>query len=158
MSPATLIRRARADDAPRLIEILHATFESTWAPQVTPEAAQHFRDANEPAIFVAEHGLEFWVAELAGEVAGLVYWQDDFVHSLHIAPAHARTGLGAALMDVAERAIAGAGFAKARLETDTFNTPSRAFYAARGYEEVERYPDQAWESGIVTLVLEKRLG
>ena len=34
---------------------------------------------------------------------------------------------------------------------------SRAFYAALGYREIDTYPDQEWESGLTTLLLEKPL-
>jgi hypothetical protein len=60
-------------------------------------------------------------------------------------------------MDRAEAAIAEAGFAAARLETDTFNRRSQAFYAARGYREAGRYPDEEWNSGLTTLLLVKPL-
>jgi len=68
-----------------------------------------------------------------------------------------RTGVGAQLMDKAEAEIARAGYAAARLETDTFNARSRAFYAARGYREADRYPDREWNSGLTTLLLVKPL-
>ena len=71
---------------------------------------------------------------------------------------HARSGVGAWLMDHAEAEIARAGHAAARLETDTFNTRSQAFYAARGYVEAGRYPDTEWNSGLTTLLLAKPLG
>lgn len=155
--PEPLVRPARAADAPALRAILHDTFESTWRPQVTPAAAQAFRDEDRPAAYVAERGLRFWVAERDGEVVGLVDWQDDFVNALHVLASHARTGVGGRLMDKAEAEIARAGFPAARLETDTFNTRSQAFYAARGYREADRYPDREWMSGLVTLLLVKPL-
>ena len=153
-----IVRRARAADAPALRAILRDTFESTWAPQVTPAAARAFRDEDRPGVYVAARGLEFRVAERHGEVVGLVDWEGDFVNALHVASRHARSGVGAALMDVAEAAIAAAGFTAARLETDTFNLASQAFYAARGYREADRYPDTEWASGLTTLLLVKGLG
>ena len=152
-----LVRNAREADVASLREILFNTFESTWAPRVTPAAARRFREKDRPAAFAAERWRECQVAERRGEVVGFVFWRDDFVHSLHVRSHHARSGVGAALMDVAERQIAQAGFAKARLETDTFNAASRAFYAARGYLEAGRYPDEEWASGLTTLLLVKRL-
>ena len=158
-SPDTLILRpARPADAGALAMILYDTFESTWRAQVTPAAARAFRDADRPGAYVAARGLEFWVAERAGEVVGFVDWEGDVVNALHVRAAHARTGVGVRLMDQAEAAIAAAGHATVRLETDTFNTASRAFYAARGYRESDRYPDLDWDSGIVTLLLVKPLG
>src|SRR4051812_48326348 len=123
-----LLRRARADDAAALLAILYDTFESTWAPNVTPAAAQAFRDEARPFAYVGERGLEFWVIERGGEVVGLVDWEKDFVNALHVRACDARTGVGGLLMDKAEAAIALAGFGAARLETDTFNARSRAFY------------------------------
>jgi ribosomal protein S18 acetylase RimI-like enzyme len=79
------------------------------------------------------------------------------VNALHVHSLAARTGVGAALMDVAEAAIAAAGHPAARLETDTFNARSQAFYAARGYREAGRYPDEEWSSGLTTLLLVKAL-
>ncbi|KCZ82685.1 hypothetical protein HAD_16527 [Hyphomonas adhaerens MHS-3] len=93
-----------------------------------------------------------------GIVAGFVHWRDDFVHALHVHSDYARTGVGTQLMDLAESEIGRAGHATARLETDTFNTRSRAFYAARGFREIDQYPDLEWNSGLTTVLLEKILG
>jgi len=151
------VRLAAPADEDALRAILTDTFESTWRPQITPAAANAFRREDRPAIYVSERGQRFWVAERDGEVVGLVDWDGDFVNALHVRSAHARTGVGARLMDRAEAEIAMAGFAAARLETDTFNTRSQAFYAARGYREAERYPDREWDSGLTTLLLVKAL-
>jgi GNAT superfamily N-acetyltransferase len=157
MHASLTLRRARAADAAALAAILYDTLESTWLPQVTPAAALAAREEDRPGAYVAARGLEFWVAERAGEVVGLVDWEGDFVNALHVRTADARTGVGGRLMDQAEAEIARAGFAAVRLETDTFNTRSRTFYAARGYVEADRYPDEAWDSGITTILLLKPL-
>jgi ribosomal protein S18 acetylase RimI-like enzyme len=151
------IRQARLADAEALAAILHDTFESTWRPNITEAAAQAFLTEDRPAHYVAERGHQFWVVEQDGDVVGLVDWQGDFVNALHVRASHARQGVGARLMDKAEAEIAAAGFEAARLETDTFNTRSQAFYAARGYVEAGRYPDEEWGSGLTTLLLVKPL-
>ncbi|THD81922.1 MAG: GNAT family N-acetyltransferase [Phenylobacterium sp.] len=152
-----VLRRARAEDAAALRVILHDTFESTWRPAITAEAAEAFRREDRPSVYVGARGLAFQVAERDGAVVGFVDWEGDFVNALHVLAAHARTGVGARLMDKAEAEIARAGFAQARLETDTFNARSRAFYRARGYVEADRYPDLEWASGLTTLLLVKPL-
>lgn len=152
-----LIRQARPDDAATLKAILRDTFESTWRPHLTAEAARAFETEDRPAAYVGERGLLFLVAEVGGEVVGFVDWDGDFVNALHVLASHARTGVGGRLMDRAEAGIAGAGFAAARLETDTFNHRSQAFYAARGYVEADRYPDEEWNSGLTTILLVKAL-
>ena len=50
-----------------------------------------------------------------------------------------------------------AGVREARLETDDFNVRSRAFYARNGYQEIDTYPDEEWDSGFTTVLLSKRL-
>jgi len=152
-----VVRPARPDDAGAFVAILRDTFDSTWRPQVTPEAVARFQADDPPTDYVGERGLEFWAAERDGEVVGLVDWEGDFVNALHVCRDHARTGVGRALMDVAEAAIAASGHPAARLETDTFNAASQAFYRARGYVETDRYPDTQWASGLTTLLLVKQL-
>jgi ribosomal protein S18 acetylase RimI-like enzyme len=149
------IRRAAPRDAAILRVILHDTFASTWLPQVTPRAAARFRDEDRPAAYVADRGLLFWVAVRDGQVVGFVDHEGDFINALHVHSPHARKGVGAALMDHAEAEIAAAGHPSVRLETDTFNIRSQAFYAARGFVEADRYPDEEWESGLTTLLLVK---
>lgn len=156
--PDILIRKASPDDADALKAILRDTFESTWLPQLTPEAAAAFRREDRPAAYVGERGARFVVAEVGGVVVGFVDWDGDFVNALHVLATHARSGVGGRLMDHAEAAMAAAGHAQARLETDTFNTRSQAFYAKRGYREAGRYPDEEWNSGLTTLLLVKPLG
>lgn len=155
--PDVKIRLATAADAPALKAIFLDTFESTWRPELTPEAVAAYFDGPQPDAFIASHGHEFHLAERAGEVMGLVHWTDDFVNALHVRSDHSRSGTGGRLMDVAEAAIAASGHAAARLETDTFNARSQSFYAARGYKEAGRYPDEEWKSGLTTLLLVKSL-
>jgi GNAT superfamily N-acetyltransferase len=155
--PAILVRRALSTDGPQVREILYDTYESTWLPQMTADAARAYRDQDRPAAYVADRLAAFWVAEMDGAVVGFVDWEADFVNALHVRSAHARQGIGGQLMDWAELEIAKAGFLAARLETDTFNERSRAFYAERGYREADRYPDEEWNSGFTTLLLVKPL-
>jgi ribosomal protein S18 acetylase RimI-like enzyme len=153
----TVVRRARLSEAASLRSILYATYEDTWLPRMTAAAAQAFRKEDRPGEYVAARGNQFWVAELNGEVVGFVDWDGDFVNALHVRPDHARMGVGRRLMDKAEAEIAKAGFPAVRLETDTFNIRSRAFYSGRGYHEADRYPDKEWNSGLTTLLLVKPL-
>ncbi len=77
------------------------------------------------------------MAELGGEVVGLVHWQNDFVHALHVRASHARHGVGAALMDLAEAEIAAAGLRGGDARDRGHLQPAQpdAFYAARGYQD-----------------------
>lgn len=157
MSRDVVLRRARPEDSAALRAILQDTLESTWLPQLSVSAAEEAKSGARPAAYVAARGGLFHVAEADGEVVGLVDWDGDFVNALHVRGSHAGLGVGGRLMDLAEAEIAAAGFAAVRLETDTFNLRSQAFYAKRGYQELDRYPDGEWNSGLTTLLLAKRL-
>lgn len=137
--------------------VLDDTFRSTWAPQLRPEALER-RLREQPArAYVRDKGEAFFVAVDDAAIVGMVHWEGDFIHALHVAGSAQGRGIGRELLAHAERAIA-EHHAAARLETDTFNTRARAFYAAGGYREVDSYPDQEWDSGLTTLLLEKSLG
>lgn len=151
------IRRAHAGDAPRLKTILRDSFESTWLPVLTPAAAARYRTEDRGARYVEDSLEAFRVVEIEGVVAGFVHWQGDFVEGLHVHGDHRRQGAGRLLMDCAERAMAVEGFAAARLETDSFNVASQAFYLGRGYAEQARYPDEEWDSGFTTILYVKQL-
>lgn len=153
----TVLRAARPEDLTALRAILYDTFESTWRPNITKTAAQAYIQEDRPAIYVGSRGPMFWVAEVSGEVVGFIDWEGDFVTALHVRSTHARQGIGTRLLDHAEAQICQAGFASIRLETDTFNLRSQAFYEARGYLEAARYPDEEWNSGLMTILLIKPL-
>lgn len=155
---SSILRPATAADALALQGILFDTFESTWRPNISDAAALAYVQENRPATYLGSRGRLFWVVQVGSEIAGFVDWDGDFINALHVRSAHARQGVGRRLMDHAEAEIARAGFSSARLETDTFNVRSQAFYAARGYREEGRYPDEEWASGLTTLLLVKRLG
>ena len=84
----------------------------------------------------------------------MVDWEGNFIWALHVQPT-CRRGVGAALLALAEAAMRQAGVREARLETDDFNVRSRA--ARNGYQEIDTYPDEEWDSGFTTVLLSKRL-
>lgn len=153
---SSILRLATAADAPALQRLLFDTFESTWRPNISESAGLAYVQENRPAAYIGARGLLFWVVQVGGEITGFVDWDGDFINALHVRSAHARQGVGRRLMDHAEAKIAHAGFSSVRLETDTFNVRSQAFYAARGYREEGRFPDEEWASGLTTLLLVKR--
>lgn len=154
---AIQIRWAQPADYSKMKIILSETFESTWRPQVTQASADHYITTDIDGRLVDDHGAAMRVAVMAGDIAGLIYWRKNFIESVHVATRFQRLGVGQSLLADAEREIAQAGYAAARLQTDTFNKRSRAFYSRLGYAEIDRYPDDEWDSGLTTILFEKRL-
>ncbi len=137
--------------------ILRQTFESTWRPHVTAASAEHYISTDIDGRLVDEHGTSMLVALIDRQVAGLVFWRLDFIESLHVGDGFRRSGVGKALLRAVEPEITRAGFAAARLQTDTFNATSRAFYERQGYVEADRYPDTEWNSDLTTILFVKPL-
>jgi ribosomal protein S18 acetylase RimI-like enzyme len=152
------IRGACAGDVAGVIEVLLDTYRRTWRPQLTPGAIERIEREDRVGTYVRTSLPAFQVAVAGRRVVGMIHWRGNFVVALHVHGDVQRRGVGRALLAVAEAAIRSAGHAAARLETDSFNTRSLAFYARHGYREIGRYPDTEWDSGLTTLLLEKALG
>jgi ribosomal protein S18 acetylase RimI-like enzyme len=151
------IRRAMPADTEALVALMHDSFQTTWEPVVTVAAARTYWESDRARCYVVGMGAEFRVAVNGDAVVGMVHWRGDFVHALHVLSSWRRKGVATRLMDEAETRIAEAGQPAVRLETDTFNHSSQAFYRSRGYQEAERYPDTERASGLTTLLLRKPL-
>lgn len=152
------VRKARQGDITALKRVLRETFEGTWLPHITQASAQRYVETDLGGRYVEESWPEFTIAEIDGEIAGLIHWRGDFIEAVHVSAGHQGQGVGGTLLSHAEQAIAAAGYRQVRLETDTFNERAQSVYKAVGYVEKDRYPDDEWDSGFTTVLFEKRLG
>lgn len=152
-----LIRPARPEDAVLLEDVLMRTYEGTWMPEMPAERDRQFRAGGKIPQYVGARGSLFLVCEIDGVLAGMADWENDFIWALHVHPARQGQGVGGALLARVEAAIRDAGFDRARLETDSFNQRSRHFYGKHGYAEIDSYPDEEWNCGFTTILLEKPL-
>ncbi|ALS60022.1 GNAT family N-acetyltransferase [Pandoraea norimbergensis] len=155
--PEVTLRTASAADIDAVTALLMQTYLTTWAPELRPEAAAAHASGERTRAYVETHWPEFTVATVDGAVAGMVHVVGDFIDALHVSPARQRLGVGATLLAHAEAQMRASAQTLARLETDTFNTQSRAFYGKHGYAEVATYPDEEWDSGFTTVLLTKAL-
>jgi GNAT superfamily N-acetyltransferase len=153
-----VLRPAYARDAEAVHDVLHATYLQTWQPQLSAAARMRFESAGGMRPYVEQYLLEFHVAMDADHgLVGMVHWRADLVWALHVRPSLERNGAGHALLARAEAGMLESNVAVARVETDTFNTRSRGFYARHGYVEVAQCPDTEWDSGFTTVLLAKPL-
>ncbi len=151
------IRPATRDDRPEIRSILLSTFEHTWQPQLTnnvQEKTKQFHTRMES--YLDEYIDAIYVACVGIDILGLIHWFGDFVAALHVTKDAQGKGVGSALLNFAAQEI-GIEHRRIRLETDTFNTRSRAFYKKHGFDEVKQYPDEEWDSDLTTILLEKPL-
>lgn len=152
-----MIRPAEPRDRDALVGILHRCWDAAFAPHLTPGATERYRADAIAEDFVAEEGAAITVAEMAGAAVGLAHTEDDVITALQVDPGRWGHGIGRALLAEAERQIAMRGHGKARLQVDDFNVRARALYRAAGYAETGRRPDTEFQSGTMTVSMERTL-
>jgi len=93
--------------------------------------------------YLAVDGSGFWVAEIEGDVAGMVGIErssDDAhageVRRMYVDGAYRRQGLGSVLLSHAEQFCRDYGYAKVVLSTSELQPQAIALYRARGYTQV----------------------
>jgi GNAT superfamily N-acetyltransferase len=136
---APLIRSAEDDDRARLTELLESTWHDTWAPNLPGDADRNWRENRIAEVFIDQVWAFCLVAVSGGEIAGFAHLSSDEVTSLHVDPSAKRQGIGRSLMAAAETQLRSHGYGRLRVETEEFNTPAHAFYAALGYVETRRF-------------------
>jgi len=96
-----------------------------------------------------------WVA-LDGVIVGVALTGIDWLEDLWIARGHRDRGIGARLLEAAEREILGRGPDVARLSVIELNTSARRFYARHGWTELRRYVSEPY--AVEKIEMNKRLG
>ena len=109
--------------------------------QVFPEYDDPARPHRDPRSSIARKlalgdGL-FWLAEQGGAVMGTVMagWDGHrgWIYSLGVDPGARRTGIGRALLEVAEARLAALGCPKVNLQVLAGNEAAQAFWRRAGY-------------------------
>ena len=135
------LRPAAEADLPRLVEIARRSWLSAFAQTLPFEAIRDWVAADRAPGWYATYWPTMTVAELGGEIVGLVQPAADEVNGLWVHPSVQGRGVGARLLAEAERQIAAAGHGKAWLTCSGVNPRAQGFYAARGYRVVRRYTE-----------------
>ena len=135
------IRPARMAELDRLAAIGLAAWPRGIAPLVPGLVWDRVRAANPFRPFLRHRRDAVVVAEMAGEPAGIAARDDgsDYISDLWVSPLHEGQGVGSALLQSLEEAIAKSGHGRARLEVLTSNVRAMALYRRRGYRP-------AWEA------------
>lgn len=151
-----LIRPLRDTDVDACAALMQAI--PLWARyRTTPEAARRLfagAAAGQPQALVAEDG---------GRVVGFVVYSlrgtfdhSGYVRAIGIAAEAQGRGVGAHLMDAAEREILSAG-PNVFLLVAAFNAGAQRFYERRGYRRIGEIPDYV-RQGITEILYRKTLG
>lgn len=105
--------------------------------------------------------ISYLVAEADGRVVGhaVASVVADLAELQRIAvdPAHRRTGLASALLDAVVALARDGGAERVLLEVREDNVGALAFYAARGFAEIDRRP-RYYRDGTTAVVMQRELG
>jgi len=132
------VRRARPDDVPAIVELVHGLADYERAPDECHLTATQLETAlfgNAPAVFCH-------VAEHEGEVAGCALWFLSFstwrgVHGIYLEDLYVRpeirgTGLGKALLTALAQECVTNNYERLEWSVLTWNTPAIDFYKSLG--------------------------
>jgi N-acetylglutamate synthase-like GNAT family acetyltransferase len=129
-------RQARADDAGAVTRVVHAAYVHYVArigQQPAPMGADY--------VALIEAG-SVWVAELAGQIVGVLvlqaYPDHLLIENVAVWPDAQGGGIGTCLLDLAEREAVAAGLGEIRLYTNEAMTENVAYYPRRGFVETRR--------------------
>ena len=151
------VRAARDSDQQTILDVLLSTFETSWKPHLTPSGLAHAHDIRDRyQDYVERYWRYFFVATIDGQVVGMAHYYDNFVEALHVHKDAQGQGAGAALLSHICKLIA-ENNEEVRLETDSFNANTIAFYKAQGFTELDRYPDEEWHSDFTTVLMAKQV-
>jgi GNAT superfamily N-acetyltransferase len=153
------IRRARPEDIPAIVELVHALAEYERAPDechLTAEQLQTALFGERPAVFCH-------VAEHEGEVVGCAIWFLSFstwrgVHGIYLEDLFVRpeargTRLGKALLTALAQECVRNGYERLEWSVLNWNTPAIDFYKSLGAN-----PQDDWTIYRLTAQALKRLG
>lgn len=151
ISRSETLRPATIDDVAGLLEVESRAFTQD---RLSRRSFHHLLTKGHAACLVVEDGgrLLGYALVLLRRTTALAR-----LYSLAIDPAARGRGLGAALLDAAERAAHDEGALFLRLEVRPDNAAAIALYQARGYRHFGRYLD-FYEDHADALRFEKRLG
>ena len=146
------LRRAAVDDAPAIAHVA----EQAYAPYVARMGGQRPAPMDEDyAVAVSES--EVWVVEAAGEVVGflvLVHGRGvTLLDGVAVLPTQQGSGVGRALLALAEDQSRAQGHARLRLFTNAAMVENQRLYEGLGYVETHRAEDE----GLARVFYEKVL-
>ena len=132
--PDLTVRPAASEDADALAR-LHLDARAAAYPAI-PRGVHPPDDVRRwwRSHFEADAAAEVWLAQRGDEPVGLLLLEQDWLHSLYVAPGLTGQGIGTVLLDVA-KAVRPNGLGLWVFET---NAGARRFYRRHGFAEVRR--------------------
>jgi ribosomal protein S18 acetylase RimI-like enzyme len=154
--PARL-RLARSSDRQALVDLLHATWRTTFAPHLPGTATTTFFERKIAETYIARDWPGIVVAEIDGVVTGLAHLENRLIATLHVAPDLWGRGIGRQLLQHVEHEAVLHGHRAVALQVEDFNARAIELYRRSGYLEIARRPDREFGSGGRSITMAKLL-
>lgn len=155
-APARL-RPAQHSDKQALIDLLHATWRTTFGPHLPAAATTNFFEKKIVEAYVDRDWPEIVVAEIDGIVGGLAHLEDRLIATLHVAPNLWGRGIGRKLLRHLEHEAVVRGHHAVALQVEDFNARAIALYRRTGYLEIARRPDREFGTDGKSITMAKLL-
>jgi GNAT superfamily N-acetyltransferase len=134
------MRPASATDAGAIADLVRTAFAAQPVAVDPPPSALRVTEADIIRHLQTDGGA---VAELSGEIAGVVLWERQetglYISRLAVAPRYRRRGVATALLAAAEDAARYAGVTRLRLGTRLVLTGNRRLFAGCGFTEITQH-------------------
>ena len=128
-APAMTIRRGSVEDAAPVADVYLASRRA--AAGRIPRGIHTDEDVRAWFASIVLVEQEVWVAELAGDIVGILVLRGESLDQLYVRPEVQRRGVGTRLLAQAKR-----GRGRLRLYTFEANEPAREFYEKHGFKAI----------------------
>jgi GNAT superfamily N-acetyltransferase len=140
------IRRPHASEQDVVQRLVQAVVDETYGGQW-----------QEPPLSIdVEDWTQGWAAVLEGRIVGIALTANDWLEDLWLAADARGRGVGAVLLEHAERDIAARGHAIATLRVIAGNRRAQAFYVRHGWQRSRQYRHEKLPTDVVEFT--KRVG
>lgn len=138
------LRAATKRDVPSLVKLCKDTLVDVYGPIMPWENLQPWVEGELLRDSLEKQWQNMVVAEVNGQVVGVVSKYDDLVGLLWVHPSHHRKGIGRALLEFVEAQLKDEGRSLGHLNCFSDNRKALAFYLANGWKAAgERMNEEA---------------
>ncbi len=148
------IRKAQADDLPRMQDIARHTIDKSYRSFLGDERVDWFINSGESDREVQNHIEDCDVLLKENAIVAFAVYFEDLIHLMMVDVYLHRTGLGSRLLDHCENRLLARGNSTIRLETFEGNHQAINFYLKNGWSVTTKQEDK--EHGFIRVLFEKQ--
>ncbi len=147
------IRKAQADDLPRMQDIARRTIDKCYRSFLGDEGVDWFINSGESDRVLQQHIENCDVLLIENAIVAFAIYFKDLIHLMMVDVCLHRTGIGSRLLAHSETQLFARGNSTIRLETFEGNHQAINFYLKNGWSVTKNEKDK--EHGFIRVFLEK---